>query len=125
HSGQPLRFRRQRRVHGRAARAADPARNLEGGKDMSRANRPEHPVPGMDALMLGALLAFAAGGAGPAVAQESRAPLELSAFPGTALQVTHLDGHHAARKYAIWVWAADTQERAPVARLCAGRLPET
>ncbi|TLZ02526.1 MAG: hypothetical protein E6K36_09505, partial [Gammaproteobacteria bacterium] len=92
---------------------------------MSRANRPEHAVVGMDAPMLGALLAFAALGAGPAVAQESRAPLELATFPRTALQITHLDEHHAARKYAFEVWVADTQERAQQGLMFVSDLPET
>ncbi len=92
---------------------------------MSRANRPEHAVVGMDAPMLGALLAFAALGAGPAVAQESRAPLELATFPRTALQITHLDEHHAARKYVFEVWVADTQERAQQGLMFVSDLPET
>ena len=64
---------------------------------MSPGNRPEHPPVGLRRLMLGASLAFAAAAA---LAQESRAPLELASFPRTTLQITHLDEHHAARKYA-------------------------
>jgi len=92
---------------------------------MSRANRPEHPLVGLRAaLMLGALLALAAGGAGPAAAQE-RAPLELATFPRTVLQITHLDEHRAARKYGFEVWVADTPERAQQGLMFVSDLPET
>jgi len=74
--------------------------------------------------MLGALLAFAALGAGPALAQE-RAPLELATFPRTVLQITHLDEHRAARKYAFEVWVADTAERAQQGLMFVSDLPET
>ena len=74
--------------------------------------------------MLGALLAFAALGAGPALAQE-RAPLELATFPRTVLQITHLDEHRAARKYVFEVWVADTAERAQQGLMFVSDLPET
>ena len=93
---------------------------------MSQGNSPERlPVGMCGTLGLGALLALAAGGAGPAVAQESRAPLELATFPRTALEITHHDGHHAARKYAFEVWVADTPERARQGLMFVSDLPET
>jgi len=91
---------------------------------MSRGNRPEHPLVRIRAPILGALLAFAALGAGPALAQE-RAPLELATFPRTVLQITHLDEHRAARKYVFEVWVADTQERAQQGLMFVSDLPET
>ena len=91
---------------------------------MSRANSPEHPLVRMRAPVLGALLAFAVLGAGPAPAQE-RAPLELGTFPRTVLQIIHLDEHHAARKYVFEVWVADTPERAQQGLMFVSDLPET
>ena len=72
--------------------------------------------------MLGASLALAAAAA---LAQESRAPLELASFPRTTLQITHLDEHHAARKYSFEVWIADTPERAQQGLMFVSDLPET
>ncbi len=89
---------------------------------MSPGNLPEHPPVGLRRLMLGASLAFAAAAA---LAQESRAPLELASFPRTTLQITHLDEHHAARKYAFEVWIADTPERAQQGLMFVSELPET
>jgi uncharacterized membrane protein (UPF0127 family) len=89
---------------------------------MSQGNRSEHPQPGMPGLMLGALLAFAAGSA---LAQESRAPLELATFPRTVLQITHHEEHHPARKYVFEVWVADTPERAQQGLMFVSDLPDT
>jgi uncharacterized membrane protein (UPF0127 family) len=76
-------------------------------------------------LRLAAWLAFAAGAAAPAAAQESRAPLELATFPRTSLEINHLDEHHAARKYAFEVWVADTPERAQQGLMFVSDLPDT
>src|ERR1700674_962425 len=93
---------------------------------MSRGNLSERLVVGMGGtLRLAALLAFAARGAGPALAQESRAPLELATFPRTSLEITHHEEHHAARKYAFEVWVADTPERAQHGLMLVSDLPGT
>lgn len=93
---------------------------------MSPGNLSERLVVGMcGTLSLAALLAFAALGAGPALAQESRAPLELATFPRTSLQITHHEEHHAARKYAFEVWVADTPERAQQGLMFVSDLPDT
>ena len=76
-------------------------------------------------LMLAAWLAFAAGAAAPALAQDSRAPLELATFPRASLEITRLGEHHAARKYAFEVWVADTPERAEQGLMFVSDLPET
>jgi len=47
-------------------------------------------------LMLAAWLAFAAGAAAPALAQDSRAPLELATFPRTSISA------HLARNHPPW-----------------------
>jgi hypothetical protein len=49
------------------------------------------------AVILGALLAYAPGAAGPAPAQEARPPLELTTFPRTSLEITYHEDHHAVR----------------------------
>ena len=77
------------------------------------------------ALRRAVLLAFAAGAAAPALAQESRAPLELATFPRTSLQISHHEQHHAARKYAFEVWVADTPERAQQGLMFVSDLPDT
>ena len=93
---------------------------------MAQGHSPERlPLGTCAMLRLGALLALAAGGAGPALAQESRAPLDLATFPRTSLQITHRDGHHAARQYAFEVWVADTPERAQQGLMFVSDLPET
>ena len=71
------------------------------------------------------LLAFATGAAAPALAQESRAPLELATFPRTLLEISHHEKHHAARKYAFEVWVADTPERAQQGLMFVSDLPDT
>jgi uncharacterized membrane protein (UPF0127 family) len=76
-------------------------------------------------LMRAVLLAFAAGAAAPALAQQSRAPLELATFPRTSLQISHHEQHHAARKYAFEVWVADTPERAQQGLMFVSDLPDT
>ncbi len=76
-------------------------------------------------LMLAAWLAFAAGAAAPALAQDSLAPLELATFPRTSLEITRLGEHHAARKYAFEVWVADTPERAEQGLMFVSDLPDT
>jgi uncharacterized protein len=71
------------------------------------------------------LLAFAAGAAAPALAQESRAPLELATFPRTSLEISHHEQHHAPRRYAFEVWVADTPERAQQGLMFISDLPDT
>ena len=93
---------------------------------MSPGNLDQRPLAGMRAACLRAvLLAFAAGAAAPALAQQSRAPLELATFPRTSLEISHLDAHHAARKYAFEVWVADTPERAEQGLMFVSDLPDT
>jgi uncharacterized membrane protein (UPF0127 family) len=75
--------------------------------------------------MLAVLLAFAAGAAAPAQAQESRAPLELATFPRTSLEISHHEKHRAAREYAFVVWVADTPERAQQGLMFVSDLPDT
>jgi len=61
-------------------------------------------------------------GAGvPAAAQDS-APLELSSFPRTTLEIVHHD-QHAVRKYAFQVWVADTPARAEQGLMFVSDLP--
>jgi len=91
-------------------------------KNMSQGNLSERLC---GTLMLAALLTFAAGAAAPAVAQESRAPLELATFPRTSLEINHHEAHHAARKYAFEVWVADTPERAQQGLMFVSDLPDT
>jgi len=74
--------------------------------------------------MLAAWLAFAGSAAAPALAQDSRAPLELATFPRTSLEITRQD-HHPARKYAFEVWVADTPERAEQGLMFVSDLPDT
>jgi uncharacterized membrane protein (UPF0127 family) len=76
-------------------------------------------------LRLAAWLAFAAGAAAPALAQDSHAPLELATFPRTSLEITRLDEHRAARKYAFEVWVADTPARAEQGLMFVSDLPDT
>jgi hypothetical protein len=93
---------------------------------MSQGNLSERRVVGMGATFrLAAWLAFAAGAAAAALAQQSRAPLELATFPRTSLEITRLDEHHAARKYAFEVWVADTPERAEQGLMFVSDLPDT
>jgi uncharacterized protein len=93
---------------------------------MSQGNLSERLVVGRrGTLSLAALLGFAALGPGPALAQESRAPLELTSFPRTTLQISHRDEHGAARKYVFEVWVADTPERAQQGLMFVSDLPET
>jgi uncharacterized membrane protein (UPF0127 family) len=91
---------------------------------MSPGNLAE-PVGMCATVRLVVLLAFAAGAAALAVAQESRVPLELATFPRTSLEISHLDAHHAARKYAFEVWVADTPERAQQGLMFVSDLVET
>ena len=93
---------------------------------MSQGNLSERRVVGMGGtLMLAAWQAFAAGAAAPAVAQDSRAPLELATFPRTSLEIPRHEEHHAARKYAFEVWVADTPERAEQGLMFVSDLPDT
>ncbi|HXO16098.1 MAG TPA: DUF192 domain-containing protein, partial [Steroidobacteraceae bacterium] len=93
---------------------------------MSPGNLDQRPLAGMRAACLRAvLLAFAAGAAAPALAQQSRAPLELATFPRTSLEISHHEKHHAARKYAFDVWVADTPERAEQGLMFVSDLPDT
>src|SRR6202165_3656406 len=93
---------------------------------VSQANPPERRGAGMGGtLMLAAWQAFAAGAAAPAVAQDSRAPLELATFPRTSLEITRHEKHHAARRYAFEVWVADTPERAEQGLMFVSDLPDT
>jgi len=93
---------------------------------MSQGNLSERRVVGMGAtLRLAAWLAFAAGAAAPALAQQSRAPLELATFPRTSLEITRHEAHHTARKYAFEVWVADTPERAEQGLMFVSDLPDT
>ena len=92
---------------------------------MSQGNSPQRPLGACGSVILAALLALAPGGAGPASAQESRPPLELTSFPRTSLEITHHEEHHAARKYAFDVWVADTPERAQQGLMFVSDLPDT
>jgi uncharacterized protein len=93
---------------------------------MSQGNSPQRLVVETCAwIILAALPALAPGITGGASAQESRAPLELASFPRTALEITHHEQHHAARKYAFDVWVADTPERAQQGLMFVSDLPDT
>src|SRR6202043_3829145 len=121
-SGHPLRFRWQRRVRGHPKRPAARPQNVATWKNMPQVTPLQRRVVGMSGtLRLAAWLAFAAGAGAPrhaagapapALAQDSHAPLELATFPRTSLEITRLDEHRAARKYAFEVWVADTPARA-------------
>jgi uncharacterized membrane protein (UPF0127 family) len=91
---------------------------------MSQGNLAE-PVGMCATRMLAVLLTFAADAAAPALAQESRAPLELATFPRTSLEISHHEKHHVARRYAFEVWVADTPERAQQGLMFVSDLPDT
>jgi uncharacterized protein len=75
--------------------------------------------------LLAALTALALG-ASVLSAQQPRAPLELSSFPRTTLEITtHKDAQHLTHKYPFEVWVADTEERSEQGLMFVSDLPET
>ena len=56
-------------------------------------------------------------------AQDTHAPLDLSTFPRTTLEITHRDQSHAAHRYSFEVWIADTPERAQQGLMFVSDLP--
>lgn len=78
-----------------------------------------HPMRG--AIRAGLTLAALSAAA---VAQES-APLELSTFPRTTLEISHRDAHHGMQRHPFEVWVADTPERARQGLMFVSDLPES
>jgi uncharacterized membrane protein (UPF0127 family) len=70
-------------------------------------------------------IAAALGACAPLAAQEATAPLELSSFPHTSLEITHRDEQRAVHKFTFDVWVADTAERAQQGLMFVSELPET
>jgi uncharacterized protein len=73
------------------------------------------------AVIAGAVLPLATG----ALAQQPRRPLELSTFPRTSLEITHIDEQRVPRRYPFTVWVADTPQRAEQGLMFVSDLPET
>ena len=74
--------------------------------------------------LLCALLVLAPIPSAPARAQDQAAPLELSTFPHTSLEITHRGERHEVRRYAFEVWVADTPERSRQGLMFVRDLPE-
>jgi uncharacterized protein len=87
----------------------------------------ERPAVRLAALILVAgASAWLAGAAAPALAQQpGTAPLDLTSFPRTSLEITHHDNGHPLRKYPFQVWVADTAERAEQGLMFVSDLPES
>jgi uncharacterized protein len=63
-------------------------------------------------------------GAGATLRAQPAAPLDLTTFPRTTLEVVHRD-HQSEHRYRFDVWVADTEQRAEQGLMFVSDLPHT